>query len=134
VPMLVSELMSNDVLTIAADAPLSQASAEMRLGRVRHLPVVDGKGKLVGLLSHLDVMKTLLRGKGTQVADAMSVRLVTLREDALAADAAKLMRSRKVGSLPVIDAKGRLVGLLTEADFVDVAEQALRGKPLGRRD
>jgi CBS domain-containing protein len=132
--MLVSELMSNDVLTIAADAPLSQASAEMRLGRVRHLPVVDGKGKLVGLLSHLDVMKTLLRGKGTQVADAMSVRLVTLREDALAADAAKLMRSRKVGSLPVIDAKGRLVGLLTEADFVDVAEQALRGKPLGRRD
>ncbi len=133
-PMLVSELMSNDVLTIAADAPLSQASAEMRLGRVRHLPVVDGKGKLVGLLSHLDVMKTLLRGKGTQVADAMSVRLVTLREDALAADAAKLMRSRKVGSLPVIDAKGRLVGLLTEADFVDVAEQALRGKPLGRRD
>ena len=132
--MLVSELMSNDVLTIAANAPLSQASAEMRLGRVRHLPVVDGKGKLVGLLSHLDVMKTLLRGKGTQVADAMSVRLVTLREDALAADAAKLMRSRKVGSMPVIDAKGRLVGLLTEADFVDVAEQALRGKPLGRRD
>ncbi len=133
-PMLVSELMSNDVLTIAADAPLSQASAEMRLGRVRHLPVVDGKGTLVGLLSHFDVMKTLLRGKGTQVADAMSVRLVTLREDALAADAAKLMRSRKVGSMPVIDAKGRLVGLLTEADFVDVAEQALRGKPLGRRD
>ncbi|MDP1915136.1 MAG: CBS domain-containing protein [Myxococcales bacterium] len=131
--MLVSELMSNDVLTIRADAPLTQAAAEMRLGRVRHLPVVDSKGKLVGLLSHLDVMKTLLRGKGTQVADGMSVRLVTVREDAQAADAAKLMRSRKVGSLPVIDEKGRLVGLLTEADFVDLAEQALRGKPLGRR-
>ncbi len=131
--MLVSELMSNDVLTIRADAPLAQAAAEMRLGRVRHLPVVDAKGKLVGLLSHLDVMKTLLRRKGTQVADGMSVRLVTVREDAQAADAAKLMRSRKVGSLPVIDEKGRLVGLLTEADFVDLAEQALRGKPLGRR-
>jgi len=131
--MLVSELMSNDVLTIRADAPLAQAAAEMRLGRVRHLPVVDLKGKLVGLLSHLDVMKTMLRSKGTQVADGMSVRLVTVREDAKAADAAKLMRSRKVGSLPVIDEKGRLVGLLTEADFVDLAEQALRGKPLGRR-
>ncbi len=131
--MLVSELMSNDVLTIAADAPLSQAATEMRLGRVRHLPVVDAKGKLVGLLSHHDVMKTLLRGKGTQVADGMSVRLVTVREDSKAADAAKLMRSRKVGSLPVIDGKGHLVGLVTEADFVDVAEQALRGKPLGRR-
>lgn len=131
--MLVSELMSNDVLTIRADAPLAQAAAEMRLGRVRHLPVVDPKGKLVGLLSHLDVMKTLLRSKGTQVADGMSVRVVTVREDAQAADAAKLMRSRKVGSLPVIDEKGRLVGLLTEADFVDLAERALRGKPLGRR-
>lgn len=131
--MLVSELMSNDVLTIRADAPLTQAFAEMRLGRVRHLPVVDAKGKLVGLLSHLDVMKTMLRGKGTEVADGMSVRLVTVREDAQAADAARLMRSRKVGSLPVIDVKGRLVGLLTEADFVDLAEQALRGKPLGRR-
>lgn len=132
--MLVSELMSNDVLTIGPEAPLTQASTEMRLGRVRHLPVVDAKGTLVGLLSHLDVMKAMLRRKGTQVADGMSVRLVTVREDAQAADAAKLMRSRKVGSLPVIDAKGRLVGLLTEGDFVDLAEQALRGRPLGRRD
>jgi CBS domain-containing protein len=131
--MLVSELMSNDVLTIREDAPLEQAAAEMRLGRVRHLPVVDKNGLLVGLVSQLDVMKTLVRAKGSTVFDGMSGAPVTIREDAQAADAAKLMRSKKVGSLPVVDAKGHLVGLLTEADFVAVAERALRGKPLGRR-
>ncbi|MBE2249381.1 MAG: CBS domain-containing protein [Myxococcus sp.] len=130
--MLVSQLMSNDVLSIRPDAPLQQAAAEMRLGRVRHLPVVDGRGKLVGVIAHIDVEKTLLHGKGLTVADAMATEVITVREDVLAADAARLLLSRKVGSLPVVDGKGRLVGLVTEADFVRLSEQALRGKPLVR--
>jgi CBS domain-containing protein len=131
--MFVSELMSNDVLTISPDAPLQQAESEMRLGRVRHLPVVDAKGKLTGMLSTLDLARALMKAPGQHVKDTMSVRLVTVREDAEAADAAAVMRQKKLGSLPVVDAKGRLVGLVTEADFLEIAELALRGKPLRRR-
>jgi CBS domain-containing protein len=131
--MLVSELMSNDVLTISSQAPLLQAESEMRLGRVRHLPVVDAKARLVGILSSFDLAKALVRAPGGLVSEAMSKRLVTIREDALAADAARVMRQKKLGSLPVVDAKGRLVGLVTETDFLQTAELALRGKPLRRR-
>jgi CBS domain-containing protein len=131
--MLVSELMSNDVLTISSQAPLLQAESEMRLGRVRHLPVVDAKARLVGILSSFDLAKALVRAPGGLVSEAMSTRLVTIREDALAADAARVMRQKKLGSLPVVDAKGRLVGLVTETDFLQTAELALRGKPLRRR-
>lgn len=126
----VSEVMTNDVLTISPDAPLEQAAAEMRLGRVRHLPVVDPRGRLVGLLSSFDVMKGLATRRGAQVVDAMSLTVHSVREDAPAAEAAKRMRTKKVGSLPVVDARGALVGLVTETDFLRVAERALSGKPL----
>ncbi len=128
--VLVSEVMANDVLTIAPDAPLEQAAAEMRLGRVRHLPVVDPKGKLVGMLSSFDVMKGLSTRRGAQVVDVMSLRLFSVREDDGASAAAKLMRTKKVGCLPVIDEKGRLVGLVTESDFLAIAERALANRPL----
>jgi CBS domain-containing membrane protein len=131
--MLVSELMSNDVLSISSQAPLLQAESEMRLGRVRHLPVVDAKAKLVGVLSAFDLATALARAPGGLVSEAMSARLLTIREDALAADAARVMRQKKLGSLPVVDAKGRLVGVVTEADFLQLAELALLGKPLRRR-
>jgi CBS domain-containing protein len=130
--MLVSELMSNDVLTISAEAPLLQAEAEMRLARIRHLPVVDSKGRLTGLLSSHDLARALVKAPGKQVVDAMSVRVVSVLEDSPASEAARLMRQKKLGSLAVVDAKGRLVGLLTETDFLEVAERALAGKPLRR--
>ena len=119
--VLVSEVMANDVLTITPDAPLEQAAAEMRLGRVRHLPVVDPKGKLVGMLSSFDVMKGLATKRGAQVVDVMSLRLFSVRDDDAATAAAKLMRTKKIGSLPVLDEKGRLVGLGTESDFLAIA-------------
>lgn len=128
--VLVSEVMANDVLTITPDAPLEQAAAEMRLGRVRHLPVVDPKGKLVGMLSSFDVMKGLATKRGAQVVDVMSLRLFSVRDDDAATAAAKLMRTKKIGSLPVLDEKGRLVGLVTESDFLAIAERALAGRSL----
>lgn len=132
--MLVTELMTNAVLTIRADSPVEQAATELRLGHVRHLPVVDLEGVVLGVLSSFDVMRALAQGNArAHVSDVMSHPVVTVGEETRAADAAKLMRERKIGSLPVVDATGRLVGIVTETDFLEVAEQALGGKPLGRR-
>ncbi|MCA2981666.1 MAG: CBS domain-containing protein [Myxococcaceae bacterium] len=131
--MLVSELMSSDPLTIPSVAPLQRAEAELRLSRIRHLPVVDAKGRLCGVLSAFDVAKALAKTPGARVAEVMSAAVVTVREDVPASAAARLMLRRKVGSLPVVDATGALVGLLTETDFLRVAAQALECKPLRRR-
>jgi acetoin utilization protein AcuB len=131
--MQVSDLMSNDVLTISAQSTVEQAASEMRLARVRHLPVVDPAGALTGMLSSLDLARSLSQGSTQKVADVMSVRVVVIREEAPASQAARLMRLRKIGSLPVVDGVGRLVGLITETDFLETAERALSGKPLQPR-
>lgn len=128
--MQVFELMTSDVLTVRDDAPVSQAAAEMRLAHVRHLPVVTSAGALVGMLASLDVALSKLSARpDSLVAEVMSTALVTVREDADAAEAAQLMRERKVSALPVLR-DGKLVGLITASDFLEIAERALRGKPL----
>lgn len=131
--LLVSEIMSYDLLTIRVEAPLAQADAEMRLGHVRHLPVVDAGGLLVGMLSLVDVARRMAAQPGATVRDVMAAPVVSVREGTPAADAAHAMRTQRTGCLPVLDAGGRLVGLVTELDFVEVAEKLLSGKPPARR-
>lgn len=132
--MQVTELMTNAVLTIRSDTPLEQAATEMRLGHVRHLPVVDLEGRVLGVLSSFDVMRALAQGNGrAHVRDVMSTQVVTVRDDTSASEAARQMREQKIGSLPVVDSDGRLTGIITETDFLEVAELALAGKPLRRR-
>ncbi len=128
----VSELMSSNVLTVRDDVPLRQAATEMRLAHVRHMPVVNAKGRLVGMLSSLDVASTRRKAPGVDylVAEVMSSRPVTVREDDEAHEAARLLRTRRIGALPVVREDGSLVGVVTESDFLEVAELALKGKPL----
>ncbi|MER2560622.1 MAG: CBS domain-containing protein [Myxococcaceae bacterium] len=133
--MVVSELMSVDVLTITAQAPLQQAANEMRLAHINHLPVVDGVGGVVGVLSSFDVMRALAQGNvASSVSDVMTPQVVTARDDEPASDAAKRLKHHKISCLPVVDAGGKLVGLVTETDFVELAVQALAGHAVAARD
>jgi len=107
----------------------------MRLGRIRHLPVVDDddETKIVGLVSLRDVFRGSLAralGYGTRaqqklldmlfVKEVMTTELVTTTPDTPLVEAARLMAQRKLGCLPVLE-DGRLVGILTEGDFVILA-------------
>jgi len=131
----VSEVMSSNVLTLKENASIGRAQAEMKLANIRHFPVVNQKGDVLGMVSSQDVARALGRdneGKGTAVKELMSTDVLTISEEAPAHLAAKLMRTRKIGSLPVVDATGKLVGIVTESDFLEIAEQALSGRQLRR--
>ncbi|MFT4628485.1 MAG: CBS domain-containing membrane protein [Myxococcota bacterium] len=135
--MRVRDLMTTDVMTLGADDPMVTARELMGFRRVRHLPVLED-GKLVGLVTHRD----LLRGALSPFADNNRVdRMVhdatlTAREimhtevstcspdDELAA-AAERMASSRYGCLPVVE-EGRLVGIVTEADFMRLTAVLLR--------
>jgi len=136
--MLVRDLMTRDVVTLEEDENLLLADDVMRLGRIRHLPVVGAGRKLVGLVTHRDMLRasvSSLAGIG-RVEDATIKRAIPVREvmardvvtigpDRPAVEAAELLLHRKVGCLPVVDEDGRLVGIVTEADFVDLARRYL---------
>jgi len=128
----VVDLMSRDPATLKRNDNLSLADDVMRLGRIRHLPVVDDddEHQLVGLVSQRDLFRSSLAralGYGTAaqqkllgmllVKEVMTNEVVTTTPDTSLVDAARLMHQRKLGCLPVVEGE-RLVGILTEGDFV----------------
>jgi acetoin utilization protein AcuB len=127
--MLVKNRMTPDPVAVAADAPLSTALRLMREHRVRHLPVVEG-GELVGMLSDRDLRlampsplgmespEDVAAAEGTPVAEVMSRGAITAGPYDTLEDSAVRMRRHRVGSLPVVDAAGGLVGILTETDII----------------
>jgi len=126
----VRDLMSGEVATLQRNDQLSIADDVMRLGRIRHLPVLDDDGRLVGIVSQRDLFRGALAralGYGAHaqqkllgqllVKEVMTNDPISIAPDAPLAEAARLMLTRKIGALPVVE-DGRLVGILTESDFV----------------
>jgi len=129
-PKLVRDLMTTDVVTVGRNEKLLIADDVMRLGRIRHLPVVDDDGALAGIVSQRDLLhngllKALGYGTHTQrealdmvvVKEAMKTEIETVAPDAPLIDAARRMLELKIGCLIVVEA-GRIAGILTESDFV----------------
>jgi CBS domain-containing membrane protein len=125
--------MTQEVLSVEQNQKLATADDVMRLGRVRHVLVVDEEGGLQGVVSQRDLFHGgLLRalGYGTRakqqalesllVKDAMKADPITTTPEASLESAACLMAKHKIGCLPVLEV-GRVVGILTEGDFVLLA-------------
>jgi WS/DGAT/MGAT family acyltransferase len=127
----VGDLMTRDVLTVRSTELLTSCWATMRERRIRHLPVVDRHGLLCGLVSHRDLAAAApssltlhtetdrMRGLGWKAAaDVMETHLSTAVAAEPAADAGMRMVRQKISCLPVVDARGVLVGIVTDEDFV----------------
>ena len=132
-PRLVRDLMTTSVVTMERNESLRTVDDVMRLGRIRHMPIVDDAGTLAGVVSQRDLFHSgLLRALGfgshareqaldtLVVKEAMKTEVVTTTPDTTLAEAAKVMLERKIGCLVVLDAD-RIAGILTEADFVRLA-------------
>jgi CBS domain-containing protein len=130
--MHVKDLMSQQVLTIGTSDSCLDAAARMHQARVRHLPVVNQEGMLVGIVTDRDLRHHLFSPhvykdlgaipvhillKAVPVAEIMSTEVITVALEDELMEAARLMREEKVGSLPVIE-HGRVVGIITETDLL----------------
>jgi CBS domain-containing protein len=120
-------------VTLSADDHLDLAEDFMRLGQVRHMPVLEGN-RLVGVVSGRDLLAASLSKafdfdplerrthiRSVEVREVMSSDLFTVSPDAPLDTAASLMVKHKIGCLPVAESDGVLVGLLTETDLLKVA-------------
>jgi CBS domain-containing membrane protein len=123
--------MTADPTTLKRNDKLTLADDIMRLGRVRHLPVVDDDDQtVVGIVTQRDLFRDALAqalgyGRHAQrkildtlsVKDVMATEVVTASPEASLVEAAKILTERKIGCLPVVE-NGKLIGILTEGDFV----------------
>jgi CBS domain-containing protein len=128
----VRDLMSTALQTVTTSDPVAEARARMEIGIIRHLPVIDERGRLVGVLSDRDLLRAPPSKHPAHVAEVMSRNLITTTPEANAHVAADLMLEHQISSLPVIDDDGTLVGLVTVTDYVELARRALLGLPLER--
>ncbi|NVM56600.1 MAG: CBS domain-containing protein, partial [Desulfobacterales bacterium] len=131
--MLVKGWMTIDVITVDEDTSMMKASIIMKERKIRCLPVVDKKGKLVGIVSDRD-LKDAAPSKATtldvyelnyllasmKIKDIMSENVVFLRPDETVEFAAILMLENKISSLPVVNEKDALVGIITQTDIFKV--------------
>ncbi|MCI0342504.1 MAG: CBS domain-containing protein [Planctomycetales bacterium] len=122
--MRVSDVMNRLVQTIEADATADEAWRRMRARSIRHLVVLEGTD-VVGILSDRDLGSSRGAGvrRGRLVGHLMSPNVVTVAPDATLREAARLLRGRAIGCLPVFDGR-RLVGILTASDVLDAVGAA----------
>ncbi|MEM6991629.1 MAG: glutamate-cysteine ligase family protein [Myxococcota bacterium] len=127
----VGQFMTTSLLTVRPEDLVDLAASLMDWERIRHVPVEDDEGRLVGLVSHRQLLRMVARGhlagddtKQVAVADIMRKDPVTVSPQTRTLEAMRTMRSNKVGSLPVVDA-GKLVGIVTEQDLIDVSARLL---------
>lgn len=124
-------IMTRDVATLRAGDTVDLADREMRAARIRHLPVVDADGRLVGLVTHRDLLAATIEHtsemsapertrylRNLPVDRIMRTDVATVTADTPVADAADIIVRNRYGCLPILDGDRRLVGLVTEHDFV----------------
>ncbi len=142
--MLVQKRMSRDPIAVSPDDTLAHALRLTRAHRIRHLPVVSG-GALAGILSDRDIRTAMPSPltvadadradflERTRVAEVMTREVITAGPMDTVEDAARLLHRHRVGSLPVVDARGGLLGILTESDIITAFVEMLGGSGASSR-
>jgi CBS domain-containing protein len=138
--MNVAQLMKRTIVSLPSSANLDTAAACMEEAGIRHLPIVDGSGLLVGVVSQRDVARArdvirTAEGRRQQLrlGDIMRTEALKVTPELPAHEAAAMMIEHKIGMLPVVEPDGRVVGIVTETDFLEVAREALLGVEPARR-
>ncbi len=144
--MLVRDRMSHPAVTVRPDTPFQDALTLMRERRFRRMPVVDERGALVGIVSERDLLHAAPSPATSlsvwevnyllwklKIADVMTEQVISVSPDTPIEDAALLMVNRKIGGLPVVDAGGAVVGVITETDIFKAFTELLGGGEHGLR-
>lgn len=141
----VSSVMTSPVVTVTPETSFKDAVRVLRRKRVSGLPVVDGSGQLVGIVTEADLLNKVERREpesyllesrrhradrthaaATDVASAMTSEVVSVRPDFPIALAAREMHTRGIKRLPVVDETGRVIGIVSRGDLLTVFLRADR--------
>jgi acetoin utilization protein AcuB len=143
--MLVGNRMTSNPITCKPDLSIAEAMEWMQREKVRRFPVVDKKGKLIGIVTRDDLLHASPSSvtslnvweinyllSQVKVAEVMTKDVITVREDCPIEDAARLMADNKIGGLPVMR-DDTLVGIITESDLFKVFLELFDAREKGVR-
>ncbi|MBF0211651.1 MAG: CBS domain-containing protein [Desulfamplus sp.] len=130
--MFVSRSMVKEVITVDKDLSVFEAYDKMKANKIRHLPVVDDKNNLIGIVTDRDIRSampfSLLKGGKNEeekakiadlkVKDIMTQNPMTISPMYTIQDALLMIQKEKVGAFPVVDSEGKLTGILSVRDLL----------------
>ena len=136
----VKDVMTTQVVAVRSGATFKEMAAALRQYRVSAFPVIDEHEKVIGIVSEADLLakealtdpgvvtgvldhRDVLKAEGLTAGDLMTPRAVTVRPEDSVEHAAQLMYFLKVKRMPVVDADGGLVGLVSRADVLAVYDR-----------
>jgi CBS domain-containing protein len=128
----IGQFMTQDLFTVRPDDIVDFAATLMDWRHVRHVPVENDVGELVGLVSHRSLLRLMAQGrigKGTRVTveEIMNTEPITVTPDTRTVEAIRLMREKSLACLPVVRER-KLVGIITEHDLIIVASHLLESQ------
>jgi CBS domain-containing membrane protein len=126
--------MTSPVVSLFAEQTLPLAEDIMAFKHLRHLPVIDDRRHVVGLVSHRDLLRAQIsslvglsteerraRQEGVRVQQIMTRDVWLVRSDTFASVAGRMLLDHRFGCLPVVDAEHQLIGIVTERDYLRFA-------------
>lgn len=121
----VEQFMITDLFTVRPEDVIDLAANLMHWRHVRHVPVEDDEGKLVGIISHRDLLELFALDRAKEkaeivVRDVMKQNLITVSPNTPTLEALRLMREKNIGCLPIVKNE-KLIGLITAYDFLTVS-------------
>lgn len=144
--MFVYDRMSAPAVTVRPDTSFPEALKLMRDHHFRRLPVVDKKGKLVGIISERDLLYAAPSSATSlsiwevqylllnlHIKEIMTKDVLTTTPETPLEDAARLMVTHKIGGLPVVSRHGEVVGVITETDIFQTFVEMFAGGRAGVR-
>lgn len=146
------EIMSRDVVRVQVDTPLKEVAALMAARGVSGVPVLDAGGWVVGVISEKDFLRRMSRPevtsfmavvaeclrdkgckavaiRGRQAGDLMSSPAITVAEDTPVTEIMKLFKEKSINRAPVLDAQGRLAGIVSRGDLLDLTPRQAGDAP-----
>lgn len=143
--MLVGERMSHPIITVSPKTAMQDALKLMKDEKIRRLPVVDSRGKLIGIVTESDLLQAspsdvtslnvwelnYMLSKIT-VEKIMSRDVITVHTDTPLEEAARIMVDSKIGGIPVVK-NGDVVGIITETDLFKIFLELLGARESGVR-
>ena len=132
----VGQFMTTDLFTVRPDDLVDLAASVMDWEHVKHIPVEDNDGCLLGLVTHRSLLRLIARGARNEdpvvVRDIMIKDPTTISPETPTLDAMNQMRDQRFGCLPVVD-DGKLVGIITQSDLIRVSSRLLEKFLKGER-
>lgn len=141
--LLIKDIMTREVYTLNTTQSLDLVRSLMKIKHIRHIPIVNADHQFVGLLTHRDLLAhTVSRladldyeeqnalDQNIPLGEVMTTDIITVSPNLDLPTALDLMLEHKIGCLPVVTEDDKLVGIVTEADFLLLSKKLLNSETI----